>query len=103
MKGVKPPKIKDEYITMFGQPKNWDEARDGECYGLPVVRTNVTLVSCWRMSLLERLQAFFTGHIWLSIYGSQQPAVSLSVKPLAKNPKEKCVDGDQSDQKDERS
>ncbi len=41
-------------------------------------------ISCWKMSLKERVKALFTGKVWLNVhFGGTQPPVLLTVdKPF---------------------
>ena len=34
---------------------------------------------CWRMTVIERLKALFTGHIWMHVIGHNIPPMSLFV------------------------
>jgi len=45
---------------------------------LPVWTDGEQCVSCWKMSLRERLHILFRGYIWLAVLsGSSQPPVAL--------------------------
>lgn len=55
-----------------------------ECKDLPVFSDGEFCVSCWHMSLWERLRALFLGKIWISIWsGHTQPPILITTeKPL---------------------
>jgi hypothetical protein len=70
------------------KPKNWDEARDGECETLKVL-TGVDeagrqiLASAWRPTK-DELEALSHGHaVMLTIYGRSHPPVWIGVTPTA--------------------
>jgi hypothetical protein len=57
----------------------------GETGSLPIVRLesagHVPLVmSCWRLSLRDRLRALWTGRIWLGVLSDNPPPVSISTE-----------------------
>jgi len=59
-------------LTLVGK----EEVKD-----LPAFTDGQFCVSCWKMSLREKLSALLFGRIWLSVFsGSTQPPVSLSVQ-----------------------
>jgi hypothetical protein len=52
---------------------------DEQCGSLPVYNDGEQSISCWQMSLRERLSALWHGKIWLQVYaGRTQPPVSLT-------------------------
>lgn len=69
--------------TLLRKP---DSMTDAECGPLPVFNDGHVSVSCWQMSLSERIRALVSGHIWLRVRaGNSQPPVSLSVdRPITK-------------------
>lgn len=56
------------------------------CDPLPAIRTagpNVNIISCWKMSLRERIHAFISGVIWLDVCGEKpQPAFIAAARPF---------------------
>jgi hypothetical protein len=47
---------------------------------LPIWTNGEQCVSCWKMSLWERIVALFVGRVWLAVLsGYRQPPVSLTV------------------------
>lgn len=41
------------------------------------------VVSCWKMTILERLRVFVTGRVWLSVMGEVIPPINLyAANPL---------------------
>ena len=50
------------------------------CDDLPVHRTDQALVTCWRLSLLERLQVLFGGRVFLWVRGDSHPPVMLETR-----------------------
>ena len=68
---MKAIKFKQQNIT-FTKPVSMT---DEECGSLPAFRGDGQIISCWQMSLKDRLHALFTGRMWLSIHGEVQPPV----------------------------
>ena len=67
---MRPIKFKGWNRTLIGTT--------GSIKPLPVYTDNETCLSCWKMSLKERLRAFMFGKIWLHIRsGKTQPPVML--------------------------
>lgn len=57
------------------------------CGDLPVLMTDGTIVSCWRMTWWERLRVLLTGRVWLSVWGGGQPPVCIGTeKPFQEAP-----------------
>jgi hypothetical protein len=51
------------------------------------------VITCWKMTFIERIVAFITGRVWLSVGGEVIPPVGVSVKrPFVKV--EEVKDGD---------
>lgn len=47
---------------------------------LPVWTDGEMCVSCWQMSLIDRLKALFVGRVWLAILsGESQPPVLVEI------------------------
>ena len=53
-----------------------DSMTDEECSPLWVHTDGTQCISCWKMSLKQRLSALIFGKVWLSVYGGYtQPPV----------------------------
>lgn len=49
-------------------------------FALPIWTDGQQTVSCWRLSLRERLSALFFGRIWIAVlFGGTQPPISAAV------------------------
>ena len=61
---------------------------DEECSPLAILQANDTCISCWQMTLRERIKVLFTGVIWLGVLsGKTQPPVFVEVnRPFKFNP-----------------
>jgi hypothetical protein len=55
---------------IIGAPKDWDEAKRGPCYGLPVVYGDGTICSYWRPSWRERFAVLFGRNIRLTVHST---------------------------------
>ena len=54
---------------------------DDECGPLPIFNDRGYCISCWKMSLRERIKALFIGKIWLCVLsGTTQPPVILQTE-----------------------
>ncbi len=83
-------------------PIDFDEANgnleapalfDESCQLLPCYRDEKQVVSCWHISLLERIKLLFTGQIWLGVAGSRHPPVWLDAhRPFEEAVKEEKVE-----------
>lgn len=52
---------------------------DKECTALNVYSDGEECVSCWKMSISERIITFFTGKVWVGVFsGKTQPPIRLS-------------------------
>ena len=62
---------------------------DEECESLPIHFTGEQYVSCWKMSIKERLRALFFGKTWLYVRSknSQPPVALVCDKTVFKNGK----------------
>lgn len=49
------------------------------CGDLPALKTENHIISCWKMTEIEKEEFLKTGKIYLSIMGNRQPPVSLYV------------------------
>jgi hypothetical protein len=67
--------FKQQNIT-FTKPASMT---DEECGSLPAFRDDDQIISCWQMSLKDRLRAICLGRIWLGIHGGSQPPVWISM------------------------
>jgi len=69
-----PAKFKESNRTL----RKPDSMTDEECGSLEVYTDGMQCISCWRLSLRERLSAVFFGRIWLGVvFGETQPPVWL--------------------------
>ena len=67
---MKPIKFKESNITLTGQ---------GEINPLPAFRDGRHIISCWKMSLKEKLSALLFGRVWLIVKSSKtQPPVTIN-------------------------
>lgn len=86
---MRPIKFKECNASLL-KPENMT---DEECETLYAFKDGKVIVSCWRLGLLERLQALFTGKVWLWVHSPiTMPPVSLTtVNPFYEvvEPKEK--------------
>ena len=49
------------------------------CDDLPVCKTGLDIVSCWKMSLRERIAGLFFGKVWICIRaGKTHPPIFLN-------------------------
>ena len=65
-----------EQNTIFNKPQNMT---DEECCSLPAYKSDEGIISCWQLSLLERIKILFKGQIWLFILSENQPPVWIGV------------------------
>lgn len=47
---------------------------------LPVCREHSTVISCWKLSLRERLGLLFSGRVWLLVLGNNHAPVKLATE-----------------------
>lgn len=59
-----------EQNVIYTKPANMT---DEECGSLPAFRDGVNNISCWKMSVKERLKVFFTGIVWINVLSIQPP------------------------------
>jgi hypothetical protein len=77
-------KFKEQNIT-FTEP---DGMTDKECGSLPAYKNDAQIVSCWKLSLIERITILFSGIMWLGICGHCQPPIYMTVtSPFVEPPK----------------
>ena len=61
----------------------WEESTNTPNVGdLPAYKYGDYTISCWKLSLKERLKALFTGRIWLHVIGRQPPVFVSSDFPF---------------------
>lgn len=69
-----PAKFKESNRTL----RKPDSMTNEECSSLEVFTDESICISCWHMSLIERLRALLFGKIWLGVLsGGTQPPVWL--------------------------
>ena len=73
---MKPIKFDDRCVNYAENQEEYDT--------LPVLLVNTSdggqfLLSCWRLSLAERLCILFTGRVYLWVMGTKQPPVLLDL------------------------
>lgn len=74
---MKPIKFKQANKQLF-KP---DSMTDKECSSLWVYTNGTQCVSCWKLSLKDRIKALIFGKVWLVVLsGYTQPPVWLGVK-----------------------
>lgn len=56
------------------------EGMEDKCGRLPAFRGEGQVISCWRLRFWERLQLLFTGRLWFSVIGNEQPPVWFGVR-----------------------
>lgn len=76
MEVLNPPGFAD---AVLGAPKDWDEAKNGKCEGLPVKIINGAFVSLWKPSPEELFLLNQGMPLALHIHSPVHPAVSLGV------------------------
>jgi len=70
---MKPIKFDDQNFTLTA-PITYED-----CGSLPVHKTGLDIVSCWKMSFRERIAALFFGKAWISIRaGRTHPPIYVS-------------------------
>lgn len=67
------------YEEMLGAPADWDRAAHGECRGMPVAYREGCILSCWKLTLHQRVALLLGGRVWLWVIGISQPPVMLTV------------------------
>jgi len=77
---MKPIEFKEQNFTLT-KP---DDMTDEECTPLPVHRTGSRIISCWKMSLIDRIRAVLHGRIWIDIHAHiTHPPISLQCEKTA--------------------
>ncbi len=64
-----------EQNVVFVPPKGME----GQCGNLPAFKGEGQVISCWRLTFWERLLLLFTGRLWFSVIGDDQPPIWLGV------------------------
>ena len=73
---MKPIKFK-ETNKILQKP---DNMIDEDCQSLYVYTDEKQCISCWKLSLWERLKLIFTGKLWVRVHsGSTQPPIVLDL------------------------
>lgn len=74
--------------SVLGAPPGWDEAKNGPCVDMPVMRRDGAFTSCWRLSFRERLALLFRPRavIVLTMAAMRHPPVALEVQRVRKAP-----------------
>jgi hypothetical protein len=66
----------------FGAPKDWDEEKNGICYGLPAKQDEAgNIISVWQPTPAERARIAKGENIVLSCF-TIQPPVILTIAPI---------------------
>jgi hypothetical protein len=74
---MKPTTFKEQNKTLL-KP---DNMTDEECTSLPVYTDDKQCISCWRMSIKERLSALLFGKVWVWVLsGKTQPPIVLEAR-----------------------
>lgn len=65
-----------------------------ECGELAILQLDGTCISCWQMSLWERIKNLFTGKVWIGVLsGATQPPIYLTTKqPFKHEQAQKILD-----------
>lgn len=70
---MKPIKF-DEANNELHKPESMT---DEECKSLWIYHDGTQCLSCWKLSLKDRIKALVFGKVWLCILGTKQPPVWL--------------------------
>lgn len=70
---MKPIKFKESNKT-FTRPESMTKE---ECGPLPVYQDNHHIISCWKLTLKERVKILVKGKVWLWVWGTKQQPISL--------------------------
>lgn len=72
---MKPIEFKGQTVVLQKPQGMTDE----ECSPLGVLQLDNTCISCWKLSLRDRLKVLFTGVVWLGVLsGKTQPPVYVT-------------------------
>ena len=72
----KPIEFKESNSVQLGYD---DEDKDFVVKDLPSFRNDIEVISCWKMSLKERLLILLTGKLWARIVTYKQPMQSIEI------------------------
>ena len=64
-----------EQNIIFVPPPGMEEKVDD----LPAFKGQGQVISCWRLSLWERIKLLFTGRLWFSVIGTAHPPIWMGV------------------------
>jgi hypothetical protein len=64
-----------EQNIVFVAPAGMEDRVDS----LPAFKGEGQVISCWHLTLWERLKLLFTGRLWFSVMGNAQPPIWLGV------------------------
>lgn len=75
--------IKFEGAQIIGKPKNWDDAKDGECVGLPAMVTRLPdgmamFTSIWKPTDEERTAIARGDNVAITCFSAQVPIMLTS-------------------------
>ncbi len=82
---MKPINFKQEN-TLFKTPSNMTT---DQCDNLPAYVNDVNIISCWHLTLKERITLLFMGKLWLNILSKTMPPVSITIESPFIDSKEK--------------
>ena len=87
---MKPIQFKGHTIILQKPPNITKE----ECGDLAILQLDGTCISCWKMSLWERIKNLFTGKVWIGVLsGNTQPPIYLTTtQPFKIEDAEKILD-----------
>ena len=86
-----PTNFKESNFTWKGWPHG---AEREEVLDLPAYRFEDRTISCWKLSLIERLYVLFTGRAWLYVWGNHPPVNVSGVYPWKKGDEEVVRDNE---------
>jgi len=73
---MKPIEFKEQNMV-YQKPESMT---DEQCGPLPVHKYNEGIISCWKLSIRERIKALFTGVVWFCVLSPTQPPIYLDVE-----------------------
>ena len=73
-KRMTPIPFREQNITY-----NPPEGMEDKCEALPAFRGEGQVISCWHLTLWERIKLLLTGRLWFSVIGNGQPPIWLGV------------------------
>lgn len=79
---MKPIKFKQANVNLTA-PKDWNDKDNGKCGDLAVYVDKKLVVSCWRLSFMDKIKLVFNRkvRVWMFVHTTSmtQPPVSFSV------------------------